>query len=540
MRIKFLSFIASFFMVSFVITSCLDDDNDIEYSPDATIHAFELDTIGYGISYKFTIDQQKGLIYNQDSLPVHADTIIDRILIKTLTTASGVVTMKDKEGRDSIINISDSLDLRKKLEIKVWSTEALAGIAPDKVKTYTIDVGVHKHDPDSLSWGYVGEADNNINIKRQRSIILGAHILTYAETDNELKVYKNSVNELNNWSTANSLAGLESSITTLPTSIIEFKNKLYATFKSDNTVTAYTSEDGITWTKLTTLTGIELFLAPIKDNIDQTKDKISYIKKVSDEKYVFSTSTNGIDEDYAAYDKHKEYLNQKEVKLFPNIITSYTNYENRNGTEGVLLIGESEKATTISDDGKDVEIAVAWGYSEEKLEVEQLSSDGQLVLDEANEPVKVNIIISRWVDLPAGSSNSYCPKLNNPTIIHYNSQFYLFGNEFDSFYVSQSGRDWKKANKKFSFPYQDWSKENNGYDPIKFPEFRGRTNYSMVVDMTKDGLGRANNYLIFIFGKEDNISIKQEENVQYSHDSEIWRARLNQLWFDKDPEHAGQ
>ena len=123
MRIKFLSFIASFFMVSFVITSCLDDDNDIEYSPDATIHAFELDTI-YGISYKFTIDQQNGLIYNQDSLPVHADTIIDKILIKTLTTASGVITMKDKEERDSIININDSLDLRKKLEIKVWSTEA--------------------------------------------------------------------------------------------------------------------------------------------------------------------------------------------------------------------------------------------------------------------------------------------------------------------------------------------------------------------------------------------------------------------------------
>ena len=156
MRIKFLSFIASFFMVSFVITSCLDDDNDIEYSPDATIHAFELDTI-YGISYKFTIDQQNGLIYNQDSLPVHADTIIDKILIKTLTTASGVITMKDKEGRDSIININDSLDLRKKLEIKVWSTEALAGIAPNKVKPYIIEVRVHKHDPDSLSWGYVGE-----------------------------------------------------------------------------------------------------------------------------------------------------------------------------------------------------------------------------------------------------------------------------------------------------------------------------------------------------------------------------------------------
>ena len=45
-------------MVSFVITSCLDDDNNIEYSPDATIHAFELDTTGLG-KYKFTIDQYR-------------------------------------------------------------------------------------------------------------------------------------------------------------------------------------------------------------------------------------------------------------------------------------------------------------------------------------------------------------------------------------------------------------------------------------------------------------------------------------------------
>jgi hypothetical protein len=85
MKIKFLSFIASFFMVSFVITSCLDDDNNIEYSPDATIHAFALDTAGLG-SYKFTIDQLSREIYNEDSLPVHADTIIDKILIKTLTS----------------------------------------------------------------------------------------------------------------------------------------------------------------------------------------------------------------------------------------------------------------------------------------------------------------------------------------------------------------------------------------------------------------------------------------------------------------------
>lgn len=156
-----------FFMVSFVITSCLDDDNNIEYSPDATIHAFALDTAGLG-SYKFTIDQLSREIYNEDSLPVHADTIIDKILIKTLTTASGVVTMKDKSGNDSVININDSIDLREPLTIKVWSTEALAGISPNQTKEYTIKVNVHQHDPDSLRWNHVGKMQDEIIGEQKR------------------------------------------------------------------------------------------------------------------------------------------------------------------------------------------------------------------------------------------------------------------------------------------------------------------------------------------------------------------------------------
>ena len=252
MRIKFLSIIASFFMVSFVITSCLDDDNDIEYSPDATIHAFELDTIGYGISYKFTIDQQKGLIYNQDSLPVHADTIIDRILIKTLTTASGVVTMKDKAGRDSIINISDSLDLREKLEIKVWSTEALAGIAPDKVKTYTIDVRVHKHDPDSLSWGYVGKIDDEIK-GAQKTIKLKDEYFTYSMDGSSVKVHSSS--DLSNWSLQDATG-----LATLPNSILPLEKIILAT--ADNQV--YESTNGTTWTESNKFSGeVNTFISAI-------------------------------------------------------------------------------------------------------------------------------------------------------------------------------------------------------------------------------------------------------------------------------------
>ena len=65
-----------------------------------------------------------------DSLPVNADTIINSILIKTLTTASGIVTMKDQNDQDSIVNINDSIDLTKYvnateknnfLVLKVWA-----------------------------------------------------------------------------------------------------------------------------------------------------------------------------------------------------------------------------------------------------------------------------------------------------------------------------------------------------------------------------------------------------------------------------------
>ena len=199
MRIKFLSFIASFFMVSFVITSCLDDDNNIEYSPDATIHAFELDTIGgYGVKYKFTIDQLSCEIYNEDSLPVHADTIIDKILIKTLTTASGVVTMKDKSGNDSVLNINDSIDLRKPLTIKVWSTEALAGISPNQTKEYTIKVNVHNYDPDSLRWKYMNKIDDQI-VGEQKSIIWGNEVFTYSVVGSQLYAYKNSLTNFGSW-----------------------------------------------------------------------------------------------------------------------------------------------------------------------------------------------------------------------------------------------------------------------------------------------------------------------------------------------------
>lgn len=496
MRIKFLSFIASFFMVSFVITSCLDDDNNIEYSPDATSHAFALDTAGLG-SYKFTIDQLSREIYNEDSLPVHADTIIDKILIKTLTTASGVVTMKDKSGNDSVININDSIDLREDLTIKVWSTEALAGISPNQTKEYTIKVRVHQHDPDSLRWKYINEIDNQIT-GEQKSIILGSEVLTYSVVGNELRVYKNSLTNFGNGVSQETVGLPEGQ---LPTSIVTFQfnrsiTMLYATSAGDGHV--YESADGINWVKSSMFgEGVELLLATLTNN---DISRICYTKKGADSQRYFYYQTNDIPQETL-----DEAENGGKVPAnFPTKNISYTVYESATNIKSVLLVGDTETATLADD--SELETTIVWAY------------DG-----------------SKWVEFSTTSSVAYCPKYTQPSIIYYNDLVYIFGQNFSSIYVSNQGLFWRKANSKFAFPHRDWSKGGTP-NPSVDPEFRGKTNYSMVLDPATQNL-----WIIFSKGsasfeeeveKAESTKSTTTETRTYNHDSEIWRGRLNQLWFD--------
>ena len=106
--------------------------------------------------------------------------------------------MKDKSGNDSVLNINDSIDLRKELTIKVWSTEALAGISPNQTKEYKIKVNVHDYDPDSLRWKYMNKIDDQI-VGEQKSIIFGSEVLTYSVVGTKLYAYKNSLTNFGSW-----------------------------------------------------------------------------------------------------------------------------------------------------------------------------------------------------------------------------------------------------------------------------------------------------------------------------------------------------
>lgn len=493
MKIKFLSVIASFFIVSFVITSCLDNDDNIEYSPDATIRAFVLDTIGYGVTYPFTIDQLKGEIYNQDSLPVRADTIVDRILIKTLTV-TGVVSVKDQNGNDSILNISDSIDLRKTINkeapliLKVWAQDR------QQTKEYKFWLNVHKHDPDSLSWRHMNTNTNIANNEPLKSVVLGGKIITYSGSTSP-KVHIAPLDNPTAWSTSN--IGSSWPTGQSLTSVINFGETLYAT-SADNQ--AFKSTDGINWVAASFPAAasdgsvVDLFLAAYNG-------KILYSRISGETRTFYATKSDTETGD-------KLNIDSDDLAKFPVKNISYTIHKTASGIRGVMLVGEPKEPTTIEGSNSTIiNTTETWAYMEGA---------------------------SGWINLPAGSTNSYCPELKSPTILYYNNLFYLFGEGFNAFYKSNSGRDWKPAGK-FSFPQLDWSK--SGVQPsIQTPEFRGRTSYTMVSDTLTHNLIFMFSGGVATFTEKVKVAESTKETTEvthtYNYGSEVWRGRLNQLWFD--------
>ncbi len=490
MRIKFLSIIASFFMVSFVITSCLDNDNDVNYSPDATIHAFELDTIGYGVNYKFTIDQISRLIYNVDSLPVNADTIINKILIKTLTTASGIVTMKDQSDQDSIVNINDSIDLLKYvnatkhnnfLVLKVW--------APDMQtqNEYKVNIRMHTMIPDSLSWGDKPIASNPIGVttEKQKFVTLGDEILLFTQNSNNV-VYSTTIpagsptDHLNygqSWDLKNANLPEGADVT----SIIRFDEKLY--LLANNKV--YNSTNGLAWAEDAVLNPsgatVSNLITSFSDSDGSNHKKINGIAgivEINGKKY-FSFA-----EKDATWEKDIDKLTTVPAE-FPSNNLSADVYATESGILNAIVVGNTQDLDSKKDTA-----TVVWA-----------SEDGKA-----------------WIPMEIPSNNN-CPKLVDPSIIHYNDAFYICGKEnkddakgFQKFYTSPTLLVWKGVDRMFMLPgILPPVKLEGGVTQYPYSEysFKGKeVNYTMVVDR--------NHYIWMVGGKGID---------------KIWRGRVNKLGF---------
>ena len=179
MRVKSPSIILAILLISIAVSSCLNTDETTEFSSNASVTAFGIDTI-YGVEYDFEIDQIKNLIYNRDSLPMSADTILDKTLITTFSTA-GMAVMSG----DTVFNASDSVNLlpavnksgSEGMKFTVYAADGFAN------RTYTLQIRMHKQDPDSLMWkNMVKEKpvfSSTPTRGEQKAVILGGELLVF-------------------------------------------------------------------------------------------------------------------------------------------------------------------------------------------------------------------------------------------------------------------------------------------------------------------------------------------------------------------------
>ena len=425
MKIKILSIIASFFLTSLTLISCLDNDETTNTSSDVAISSFsindikttlitESDTTTFtvtGTDYPFTINQTSaiGLIYNADSLPYNTD--VKKVSINLGT--NGFYTtyvLKDKSNEDSLCywNGTDSLNFTNPIKFTVYAYDSSS-------KSYEIKVNVHKVVPDSLVWNsYQSNFPGTDITGGQKAVTLNNKVYVFAETGAGVEL--TSSEDGKDWSTFEALSGF----TATPdySSVIVFNNHLL--ILAGNLI--YTSTDGKSWKQTTTAAnalvatnGGKLF------GIQQGK----FIELISSENpdEVFTVSGNaGIDV----------------PEGFPTRNYSYAYYRlaTNESIEKTILIGETPNSSDT--------ITTVWA----KLSTE-----------------------NSWVDYD-NRTIYHCPKLENISLIRYDNKLFVFGGKgtynqkevkaFQHFYVSEdNGYAWKPIDRYVCFPSSFIGKEDS-------------------------------------------------------------------------------
>lgn len=476
MRIKFLSVIVSFLAISFAMSSCLDNDNTIEYGTDPTIQSFSINDINTdsiikngnyngtedttivikltGSDYPFTIDQlasgsykydngekdgiYTGMIFNKDSLPV--GTNIKKVVVNMSLNGYILYYPKDINGKDSLSmwNSTDSLDFSSPVYFSVYAQDPALQNSP---KIYQVKINVHQQYPDSLEWKQMPESNFEVT-GAQKAVLFNNNIFVYSAN----AAYQGNITSEKQitWDEL-TLSGFPAQV---PTSLVVFNDNLYATINGSSEY--YVSNNGKEWSKHSFTEGT------IETLLGVSKNQLLAVAEKDGNKYSYIMSATG------------EWKQKEELpKDFPTTGVASVSYPLKHNST-------IEKTIILSNDPlADNDNAVCWGL---------LSNN------------------EKWTQYSPNSESSYkCPRLDNLALIYYNNELYAFGgkgdNAFKAFYTSKDeGITWKEAISNISIP-------------ASFKEKNKNNDFSYIVD--KDN---------FIW-------------IMWSNSGEVWRGRINKLGF---------
>lgn len=252
---------AIMFSAIVLVASCLSEDNDydITYYSDTAITSFSLGELNRylvtkatsqfnedgtpqdstyvvtvdGSEYKFYIDQIGRKIYNPDSLPVGTDAA--HVICNVGSKNGGVVVIKDIES-DTLrfYSNTDSVDFSSPREFMVYSTDTRTR------RSYTVNVNVHKEDPDSFRWNAVGTCDGFTMMKGMKAVEFNGKIMVYGSDGNSTSVYTTDAGNGASWEAGTMNIRLDAEAYN---SISVHGNVIFTI--SDGIL--FVSDDGLTW-----------------------------------------------------------------------------------------------------------------------------------------------------------------------------------------------------------------------------------------------------------------------------------------------------
>lgn len=412
MKIKILPLLASLFMVSLVVTSCLDDDTNITYSDDASITKFsindiktviieEKDTTTFtvkGTNYPFTINQLSGSIYNNDSLPYRTD--VKKVSVSMSATGTYITyKLQDRNGKDSICTWSstDSLDFTKPMAFTVYAANGIAN------KTYQVKINVHQVDPDSLIWNKIENTNypgKSISGK-QKALLFENKVFVFADASPQVMV--SYATNADAWSTLTSLEGLDSKADY--SSVTVFNNKLFIIAGG----AVYSSGNGINWQKEPVMaTGL-------------VSTFTNRLIGINNGKFIEATLSGGnLQWDETGMEAPAGFPESGYHSVTLPFVTN-------NSIEQTVMISSMESS---------MDSTTVWTtYSNQ----------------------------NNWISYVTNRNHYNCPKLDNIAMIHYNGALYVLGGKgkngdeeieaFQYFYLSRDyGLVWKPVKEKVMLP----------------------------------------------------------------------------------------
>ncbi|MDR1706703.1 MAG: DUF6242 domain-containing protein [Prevotella sp.] len=341
------------FVVLSVVTLASCNDNSTTYvtedaSANAQIYSLKLsatlanvssiDSVNFPIlaTTRFSIDQFQRLIYNSDSLP-YKTRLTKYMATLTYENPSKIEILYPN---DSVVTWSttDSIDFSLRPRIKVTPANGDAADA----WTYTIDIRIHKVDPDSLVWTNVTSSfELPSTIKQQRTLLVGSVFHAFS-IDNDNKFYSYTINK----TSTSPLSWKREATSVIPASvklesITSFNGKFYAVDADEK---AYSSTDGVVWQVSNSNVLNILGVLPGKE---AAKDSLLVVTKQLG-KYVFAKTSNMQSLQVVENISYDKDSNEVPAGFPATGFTSVTNYDRSNLNRNILIVTAAQASYNLT------------------------------------------------------------------------------------------------------------------------------------------------------------------------------------------------